>query len=96
MYVLNSPSFQYFWNFVSIYGQNTDKSVYLEALPVTAVSDVPGEEGESTRIRELTIILIAILVPTFPDLFADNKLTIIRQVACKGTSTWPKILCRAP
>ena len=25
MYVLNSPSFQYFWNFISIYGQNSVK-----------------------------------------------------------------------
>ena len=48
--------------------------------PVTAVSNVPAEEGESARARELTI-LIAILVPTFPDLFTDNKLTILNTLS---------------
>ena len=28
IYVLNSPSFQYFWNFISIYGQNSVKILY--------------------------------------------------------------------
>jgi hypothetical protein len=50
VYALNIPIFQYFWNFTSIYTQNsvknTGKSVYLEALHTVLSIDLLHNVGE--------------------------------------------------